>query len=355
MKSVGDMEYNPPDMCRYVDYTHLEAMRAPKPTLLIYAVNDECGYNVPLLKPYLFDKVKPFYKLFGKEDNFQWRETEEHRYKIDNRQRSYRFFGEHFSMKVDSNEIPVEKELKTCEEMIFGLPKDNLTILGLARQLAGGIQRPAVPKEADKKTQWVNSSRKKLESVVRYQPLTIKNPYVVASTWSRQLESSYYSFVFNNELTAAGVLLKALGTPSDAPITIILADDGKKTITPQVVIDRLNQGQQILALDLLFTGDASPDPLETYKATWSSCVYTTQMMSSIGKRPLGMEAAQLIAVVNWLKVSRQLQQIDIDSAGIRSQAVSLVAAALEPGLFSKISIHGGMQSFSVYSGCSCYI
>jgi len=349
MKSVGDMEYNPPDMCRYADYTHLEAIRAPKPMLVIHGVIDEYGYQAPLLKPYLFDKVKPFYKLFDKEDNFEWYENVDpgiHNYGIDIRQQSYWFFSEHFGMRVDTNEIPVEKEVKTREEMVVGLPKENLTILGLACQLAGGIKRQTVPKEPDMKAQWAMSSRERLRDVVRYKPATVKDPYGIANTWNKDLRSLSYSFIFSNGLTAAGTLFKAINpSPDDTLITIILTDDGKKAIKPQIVTDRLDQGQQVLALDLLFTGDASPDSSETYKATWSNCVYTTQMMSSIGERPLGVESAQLIAVAKWLKEHYQFQQINIDSTGIRNQVISLVAAALEPALFSNISIHGGMGSF----------
>jgi tetratricopeptide (TPR) repeat protein len=348
MKSVADTEYNPPDMCLYADYTHLEAMRAPKPTLVVYAVNDEFGYQAPLLKPYLFDKVEPFYKLFGKEDNFEWYQNVDpgkHNYGIDIRQQSYRFFSKHFGLKVEPKEIPVAKELKTCDEMIFGLPKDNLTILRLAKQLAGRIKRNTIPNEPDLKAQWINSSREKLKNLVRYKPVAMKNPYGVANTWNRSLESLSYSFVFSNELTAAGVLLKAVTTPSNAPITIMLTDDGKRTANPQDIVNRLDKGQQVLALDLLFTGDASPDSASTYKTTWSSCVYTTQMMSTTGDRPLGMEAAQLVAVANWLKTSHNPQKLDIDSTGMRNQVVAIVAAAIEPRLFSKVSVHEGIRSF----------
>jgi hypothetical protein len=352
-KSVGDMEYTPPDLCRYVDYPHLEAMRAPKPTLVMYGVIDEYGLQAPLVKPYLGDAVKPFFALFDKEDDFEWYENVDpgtHNYELDNRQQSYRFFGKHFGLEVNPTEIPVEKELKTCEEMMIGLPQDNLTILGLARQLAHNIQRPVVPQAADKKAQWVISSRKRLRDVVRYQPVTMKDPYPIANTWNQRLESLSYSFVFSNTLTAEGVLLKLVATPADAPITIMLADDGKTTLAAAEIADRLNQGQQVLAVDLVLTGDASPDSPDMRKKPWLFGVYTirvniSQMLETIGEPPLGMEAAQLIATANWLKTCRQPRQIHVESTGYRSQVLTLVAAGLEPALFANISIHKGLQSF----------
>ena len=44
---VGDIEYNPPDFRVDFDYTVLTAMRAPRPTLLMYGAEDEYGYEHP--------------------------------------------------------------------------------------------------------------------------------------------------------------------------------------------------------------------------------------------------------------------------------------------------------------------
>jgi dienelactone hydrolase len=136
---VGDIEYNPPDFRINFDYTTLTAMRAPRPTLLIYGAEDEYGIRAPLFKPDLYDDIKPFFKLYGKEDNFAWHENIDpgtHNYQLDNRQKSYAFFTKHFNMPVVDREIPVDGEIKSQEELVVGLPKDNLTILGLAKKLA---------------------------------------------------------------------------------------------------------------------------------------------------------------------------------------------------------------------------
>jgi hypothetical protein len=39
-------------------------------------------------------------------------------------------------MPVVEQEIPVDDEIKSYDELVVGLPKDNLTIAGLARKLA---------------------------------------------------------------------------------------------------------------------------------------------------------------------------------------------------------------------------
>jgi hypothetical protein len=47
-------------------------MMAPRPTLLIYDAEDDCCFRAPLVKPLIYDGVKPFFRLYGKEDVFQW-------------------------------------------------------------------------------------------------------------------------------------------------------------------------------------------------------------------------------------------------------------------------------------------
>ena len=122
---VGDMEYNPPDLG--IDYTHLTALRAPRPTLLMFSAED--NYYVgraALTKPYLYDQIRPFFRLFGKEEAFEWHENTDpgtHNYELDNRQQSYRFFSRHFGLPVQAGEIPVEAEVKSAQELRMGNPR----------------------------------------------------------------------------------------------------------------------------------------------------------------------------------------------------------------------------------------
>ncbi len=96
-------EQDPPDLLRGRDYTHLVAMRAPRPTLLIHNAEDTCCFRADLVKPYNYEDIKPFFKLFGKEDNLAWYENRDpgtHNYYIDNREHAYSFFTRHFNMPV---------------------------------------------------------------------------------------------------------------------------------------------------------------------------------------------------------------------------------------------------------------
>src|SRR5579859_254760 len=142
-----DMEQNATDFRDGQDYTHLAAMRAPRPTLLIYNAEDDCCFRAPLVKPYIFDDVKKFFKLYGKEEALEWHENTDpgtHNYQLDNRQQSYRFFTKVFDLPPLDREVAVDREINTYDELAAGLPKDNLTILGLAKERARAISRPAL-------------------------------------------------------------------------------------------------------------------------------------------------------------------------------------------------------------------
>ena len=69
-----------------------------------------------------------------------------------------------------------------------------------------------------------------------------------------------------------------------------------------------------------------------------------QYLNTLGERALGVESAQLIAIARWLRSQPGVTQVRLESTGIRNQVATLVAAALEPQLFSEIVVHEGMKS-----------
>lgn len=342
----GDPEQEPTDFLAGQDYSTLTAMRAPRPTLLINNAEDTCCYRAPLVKPYIFDLIKPFFQLFGKTNAFQFYENTDisaHNYGLHNREQAYRFLTQSFNLSVTPNEIPAGEDVKTYDELKGGIPKDNLTILGLARKMASEIKRaPMSPNTADR-AGWEKSERSRLKTVVRYKPVEVARPWLVDDTHHNGVESVSYRFDLSNGLSSAGVWIKAIASLERAPMTIVLNDGGKKAAAREVwdhlpeVGNRLSRGEQVLVLDLVFTGDAAPDI-----PAWSF----DGMLRAVGERPLGLEAAQLIALAHWAREKWGPPQMRLESSGMRSQVESLVAAAIEPGLFSEVVIHKGMYSLN---------
>lgn len=324
MNDIGDIEQNPTDMFTSVDYSHLAAMRAPRPTLLIYNAEDSCCFRAPFVKRENFDAVLPFFRLYGREDGFGWHQDtdpSDHNYQLDNRQQSYRFFGKHFGLSATAEEIPVGEEVKSFDELSVGLPPDNLTILGLARKIAPA-SAPANPSAAI------------LKETVRFRPVDVERAWIAGNTKRKGLETLSYGLEFNNGLSAAGTWLKAISAPDKAPATIVITDGGRKTSAVEVSA-RVNRGEQVLALDLLLIGEMAP-------GTRTSGI--VNLSATLGERALGIQAAQLVAAGRWMQSLSGGRKVRIEASGMRTQVIALTAAALGPGIFSEITVRRGIPS-----------
>jgi hypothetical protein len=342
----GDLEQNPTDFLVGQDYSTLVALRAPRPTLLIYNAEDDCCFRAPLAKPYVFDPIVPFFQLYGKEEALQFYQSTSisaHNYGLEDRLQAYAFFVKHFHLTAASTEIPVGEDVKTYSELSGGIPEDNLTILGLARKMAGQFQRPPAPPNQAERAAWSSSQRATLRDVVRLHPVTVAHAFLLANTHHNQVESVSYRWEMSNGLGATGAWLKETATANAAPLTLVLNDGGKKAAATQLwgrvpeVALRMERGEQVLAVDLLFTGDDAPSEPNYLIA---------EMLAAEGERPLGMAAAQLVSLAHWAQSRWAPSRIRLETTGIRTQVVALVAAALEPRLFSEVAIHDGMHSLS---------
>ncbi|MGI8989250.1 MAG: alpha/beta hydrolase family protein [Bryobacteraceae bacterium] len=320
---TGDIEQNATDLLVGQDYSHLTAMRAPRPTLLIYNTEDDCCFRAPLVKPYVFDAIRPFFNLYGKTENLAWHENLDpatHNYQLDNRLQAYRFFSHHFRLPEITNEAGVDSEVKSYDELIVGLPTANLTILGLARKLAAENRRGS-------------GNRERLREIVRYKDVRTR-PWALTNTKNKGLETYSGRFDFSNGLSATAVWLKVTNTAPVKEVTIILDDKGKKA-SAALASERINRGESILVADLLFTGDSVPQH--------GSSAFT-QLLATTGDRPLGLEAAQLIALVAQARVMTGAQSFRLETNGFRSKVIALVATALKPGLFREVVLHEGHAS-----------
>jgi hypothetical protein len=138
-------------------------------------------------------------------------------------------------------------------------------------------------------------------------------------------------------LSATGIRFKQDSTPDSEPVAIVLDDKGYKAAGQQV-FDSLSSGHEVLALDLLFNGASKPELPDS--SDW------VLLVDSSGDRALGLEAAQLLSVIHWLRSTRGTAEITVKTNGIRNQVIALVAAAMEPDALSGLDTEGGMRSFA---------
>lgn len=340
----GDYEQLAPGLLDGQGYQTFVAIRAPKPTLEINNAEDSCCFRAPLVKPDIYEAIKPFYALYGKEDALQFHEDTQvsaHNYQRDDRQQAYRFLSKWFNLPDKPDEIPVEKYVKSYSELASGVPADNLTILGLARAFASKVQHAPAP-EGSARSEWATAQRATLDKLVHYKPVKVDQPWYVANTNHSTVESISFRFMLSDGLSATGVWTKSTWTPETAPMVVMVNDKGRPGVDEQVgdhvpeAANLVETGKQVLALSILFTGDANP-----LKRDVGSFGY---MMTAVGAPPLGLEASQLIAITEWAKQRWHPSDLSLESSGYRMQLVSLVAGALQPHLFRSIAIHQGIHS-----------
>ncbi|MGH9328222.1 MAG: hypothetical protein ACRD2B_16255 [Terriglobia bacterium] len=278
--------------------------------------------------------------MYGETEALAWHENLHpgtHNDQLDNRQHTYAFFTRYFNMPVTAKEIPSDSEIKSFADLKVGIPAHNLTVLGLARELASRIRRTPIPTAPAARARWASKQRRKLESVIRYQPVIVEYARRMGYTKAMGVETLAYRFDFNNGLSATGVWLKAIAVPATSPATIVLNDHGRKA-SGDDVSDRVNRGEQVLALDPIFIGAMRPQNPD--RVDYEPLVETT------GARDLSLEVAQLVGAAKWLKQVSGVGQVRLETMGIRTQVVAQTAAAIEPSLFSEIVTRNGMRSLA---------
>jgi dienelactone hydrolase len=326
---TGDIEQSAADLFETADYPHLAALVAPRPLLLAFNAEDDCCFRAGMVKPVIEKPARAIFELYGKGADLVWHENRDpgtHNYQLDNREQAYRFFGRVFQVPAMVTDSPeAASEVRGYDELVVGLPSDNLTILDLARRIAAGFSRTPSPPEA---------ARARLTSVVRYRAARIDGAWHVASTKQRGVETASYLLRMSDGLSASAVWLKALSSRDDAPATILLDDAGRGQAAGEAA-DRLNRGEQVLALDVALLGEAWSER-ETRRLQ--------QNLNGLGERPIGIEAAELLAAARWISARSASSKPRIETEGVRSQLIALVAAALEPNAFYEIVVRDGMTS-----------
>ena len=335
---TAEIEEDATDLVKDRDYTLFVALRAPRPTLLMHNAQDDCCFLAPLVKPYIYDQVRPFFRLYGAEKVFRWHENTDpgtHNYQLDNRQTAYAFFSEQFHLPPVTKEIASEDEIHSMKELAGHLPKDNLTMAGLARKLGSQINRTPAPASGKQRDSWIDAQREQLKNTLRFRIVSLDGSWRLVSTRRPGLQSLSYRFDFSDGLSATGIWVASSTATESAPVSIVLSDKGFKT-SGQLVADRVNRGEQVLALEPLFFGSTSPDDPDP--------AYWEMLAASAGDRPLGMEVSQLLSIAKSFRASSGQKKIRVETEGIRSQMVALIAAALEPQLFSEVRSDGIMES-----------
>lgn len=327
-KDLGDSEQTPNDLGVYADYTHLTAMRAPRPTLLSNNSKDNCCFESGYAQPPLLKAAFPVYKLYNKEDFLQKHVNDDpgdHNFLQDNREALYRMLSVHFSdpgKPLPVKEIECQAELKSFDELKVELPADNETFQSLALKLTQNLPRPS------KSTQ--KNPREALKQIVHFKKSQVKGTETGQKT-KGNTTVTFWKLKVDQDWTVPAVEFSR--GPSKST-TIVVADQGRKSLAGTVE-KLLAQGENVLAIDPFYFGES--------KISQRDFLYGL-LVAAVGERPLGIQSGQVTAIARWLRNTRSQTTVNVQSTGPRSSLYTLVAAAMEPEAISNVRLIDSMGS-----------
>ncbi len=337
VSDLGDSEQTPCDMATVADYTHLTAMRAPRPTLLTKNSKDNCCFASGHALAPLLDAAKPIFQLYGREDALRWHVNDDpgtHNFELDNRQALYRmlqaffYFGDE---QFNPKEIPCEKELKTFDELKVSLPAKNEDFHTLATALSQALPRePQLPKDKSAVPAWQQSRRDALRAVVRakdYQVHAIK----LAAEERGGVKATFWRLQMAGDWTVPAVEL-VQGDPKGT--TLLVAEAGRSSLATDAA-RLLATGQRVVAVDPFYLGES--------KIASRDFLYAL-LVAAVGERPLGLQASQVAAVARWCATQPKSGPVRLVAKGARSSLFALVAAALEEKAIGQVELHESLGS-----------
>ncbi len=336
LSDLGDSEQTPCDMATVADYTHLTAMRAPRPTLLTYNAKDQCCFAAAHALPPLLDAVQPIFTLYGQTSALRSHINYvpgTHNYEKDNREAFYGMVGDFFigDPKFDAVDIPCEAEVKTNTVLTVELPSDNADFNKLALALSRSLPRhPEIPTAKAALNRWQQAGRARLREIVH------ATDYAVAaeSAGSEEkdgVKATFWRLKLGGVWTVPAVEL----TRGAAKETVVLvADGGRKSAAAQA--ERLlAAGKRVVAVDPFYFGES--------KIAQRDYLFAL-LVAGVGERPLGLQASQLTAIARWLQHARKTGPVTLVACGPRSSTFSLIAAALEEKAVAGVELQGALGS-----------
>ena len=336
LPDLGDSEQTPSDLATVTDYAIMTAMLAPRPTLLTYNAKDNCCYAAPTALPPLIEAAGPIFKLFGKEANLRSHVNHDpgtHNYLLDNRQAHYQMLADHFfagDPNFNSKEIASEAEVKTPEQLEVALDPKNASLQSIALDLAKPLPADgALPANKEEGQRWSALKKAKLREVVRAKDYKAQ---VVSSVEESNtgIKATYWRLNVGGWSVPVVELVK--GEPKST--TLVLADKGRKE-SAQTIRGRLDRGERVLAVDPFYIGESRP---ADHDYLWAL------MLSTIGDRPLGLQAGEIASVARWAEGPRKLGAVTLCLEGRRASVIGLVAAALEEKAIGAVEISDPLGS-----------
>jgi hypothetical protein len=340
LSDTGDPEQDPCDLATVTDYGQMTALLAPRPALLTNNYKDTCCFKADHILPPLLGMARPIYELYGKSNNLRTHvnlDPGTHNFGLDNRQQFYGMLKDFFFADrpdVNASEIPSDKEVKTPDQLNVPLPKNNADFNSLARGMMAPLPREKnLPSPRKELVDWQEKHRASLRQVVRARTLDAAS----VTIGTRKIDD-YTATDYWFRVGGAWTIPATEFAPANSRGTaVVIADEGRVAATAAVE-KLLRDGHRVVAVDLCFFGELQiPKRIDYIPADFMLALAT------VGERPLGVQAAQLVAIARWIAAQKG-HPSQIVAVGPRSSLIATVAAALETSAISELDLHGSFGS-----------
>jgi len=322
---LGDSEQTPTDLGMHADYAVLTAMLAPRPALLTFNATDNCCFAAPHALPPLLDAARPVYRMFGKELNLRSHVNfvpGDHNFGLENREAHYRMIGDFFfpgDKSYERSEIAVESEVKSKEELDVPLPEKNEDFNSLALKMMKSLPRTDKPVTRDLLKDILRAKR--YDAVEQLDGREMVGDIVVTRR----------RFKVGGVWTVPAVEF----APAKPKQTVIVVADKGRTSTAEIVKAQMAAGNRVVVVDPYYFGES--------KLGGRDWLFSL-LVSTVGDRPLGIQASQVAAVGRWAKKAFPEEEVKLLAIGPRTSVVAAVAGALEPETFTAVEKREGLKS-----------
>ena len=312
---LGDSEQTPSDLASVADYTTMTAMIAPRPLLITSNALDTCCFRGDYATSPLIWAARPFFELYKASERLKYHINFDagHNYGQDNREAFYRLLKENFyagDRSFRTTEIDSESEVRTAEQLRVALRPDNLDFNAIAMTLSRELPR--------------NTTRTLAEVVrARTYALIAKE---VAAMKTAGVDIKHWRLHMDGDWTVPAV---EMSRPGSSSTVILIGDQGRAGLASEA--QRLiSDGRRVIAVDPFYFGESRISKRDFLFAL---------LISSVGDRPLGIQASQICAIARWLKAP-----VSVEAFGPRSSLIASVAAALDPSAIASVNTHDALSS-----------
>lgn len=329
-KDLGDSEQTPSDLASLADYTHLDALMAPRALQLTYNAKDSCCYRGDYALGNLVQQARPAFDVLGAGTRLGYHVNYDngHNYERDNREAFYRFLHTQLlggRPGFDPTEIDVTADIRDLATLTVPVPADNADFRSLARGVLSSLPTPAAPR------------RERLQALVKAPRFDVRavdaGRAPGAAFWRLHL-GQWTVPVTELSPTGRGDA-SPRATPASGreggnrPSTSLLLADAGRAKAGGDARRLLGEGQRVAALDPWYFGESSLGQRDFLFGL---------LVAALGERPLGLQVGQVTATARWLK-ARHGAPVQIVARGPRTSLIALIAAALEPEAISGVQLH----------------